>query len=943
LTDGILKAQQQLCTTCEGLKLSVDQFIIRSSQSPNNQHSLSDFPLKSSTTKYPLGTLEDIRRRGNLGCPLCNLVRESIKDPKRDNEHRADYPANLPDAVCHANWEVDGRKVVISKKPSTGPEKEYNPVRGLTRRIHLTWEDKRLKDSYLVYLPPQKYSKTTSDAHRVWGKESLFLGRTIEKYGDNQALVKSWLDLCESKHGGPCIDRNDESAAKFLEMIRHSYFGVIDVLNMQLVGLPFDTRMRRTEVVNEPSNSESSHSDSSSSSGLYSDYKPRTRVRTRYRQDALSIDPAKYVALSYVWGQTPSYTTTTANVMLHRTHGGIEKVLYLLPRVVQDAIDLVRRLGLQYLWIDALCIVQDSPRSWKLNAYNMDLIYGNATLTICAADGEDASIGLRAMHSSGEYSSYHVIRNCNPPKRPPLNLMVTRPPEMYIRASKWNTRAWTFQERLLSRRCLIFTEGRVYFQCRSTGMSEDIFADREGAGWSLDLVDAPMQIFRQLSQKAIWVYMKSVELYSSRQLTKPKDILAAFSGMSNLMEQGMRSPFIFGLPSSHLDLALLWEPTQAAERRKAKNDKEKQEYGGMEFPSWSWSGWMGATTSYGEGMVGGCLDNVSRWMEKHTWIKWYVRDGHGDLRPLWDDKKSQVDRSKEKRWRGYKSGRSYRSEESPLSGRERVRYRRRDRSYDQGLEGDIEEFEDLRPYQPSVRVVDADPRPIRRSVVMEKDTKSRERAEYSGGRRYGLAPEDISTRERERKAGLSTGYTPTHNSDFYEMYFENSESSREFQITLKDYPYRVVVAPYHPTPDSFEFPLIPILQFWTWHTFLNVRRPSGGSDASVPKLTDGLLRCHIADDIGDWCGSIVLDEGWASKTTSAKQEFIAISRAKNFTTEECEAWTYYIPKEREQSEWDLYYVLLVERVDEKWERVGLGKVFKEAFRRNAQWREIMLG
>jgi hypothetical protein len=119
---------------------------------------------------------------------------------------------------------------------------------------------------------------------------------------------------------------------------------------------------------------------------------------------------------------------------------------------------------------------------------------------------------------------------------PSVSFMVTRLPEMYIRASKWNTRAWTLQERLLSRRCLIFTEWRVYFQCRSTGMSEDIYADREGGGWSLDLVDAPMQLFRQLPQRAIRVYMKCVELYSTRKLTKPKDILTAFSGISNLME-----------------------------------------------------------------------------------------------------------------------------------------------------------------------------------------------------------------------------------------------------------------------------------------------------------------------------------------------------------------------------------------------------------------------
>jgi len=87
----------------------------------------------------------------------------------------------------------------------------------------------------------------------------------------------------------------------------------------------------------------------------------------------------------------------------------------------------------------------------------------------------------------------------------------------------------------------------------------------------------------------------------------------------------------------------------------------------------------------------------------------------------------------------------------------------------------------------------------------------------------------------------------------------------------------------------------------------------------------------------------VLDEQWVRSKTYANREFVAISEAKKFTQDECEAWTYYIPKERDQSEWDLFYVMLIERKDKQWERVGLGKVFKKAFMRNATWREIMLG
>lgn len=172
------------------------------------------------------------------------------------------------------------------------------------------------------------------------------------------------------------------------------------------------------------------------------------------------------------------------------------------------------------------------------------------------------------------------------------------------------------------------------------------------------------------------------------------------------------------------------------------------------------------------------------------------------------------------------------------------------------------------------------------------------------------------------------------------------EGRREFNITLRDYPYRVVKAPFDPELETSEFPLLPILQFRTWHTWLHVTESAprkvqfeDGSRVSLEGGTES-ARYSIADEAGDWCGSIVLDAEWASKASS-RQEFIAISNAKTFTLAECQEWTYYIPKEREQSEWDLYYVLLIERKDEKWERVGAGKVFKEAFRA-AKFKEIML-
>ena len=84
----------------------------------------------------------------------------------------------------------------------------------------------------------------------------------------------------------------------------------------------------------------------------------------------------KYIALSYVWGDGDRYKTELSNVENHKQHGGLEKVSLQFPRVISDSIKLVRSLGERYLWIDSLCIVQDSTSSWSLNASDMDLVYG---------------------------------------------------------------------------------------------------------------------------------------------------------------------------------------------------------------------------------------------------------------------------------------------------------------------------------------------------------------------------------------------------------------------------------------------------------------------------------------------------------------------------------------------------------------------------------------
>lgn len=813
------------------MDLRVDRFIIENNQqrsTPYPIHTASNFLLSSGNRKYPLGTLEQISDRSQT-CKFCNLVRRSVEIGGADNNSPND---GCRDAMCYASWEIDGRDSEDGDSDSRR-----------TRRIRLKWDNAILKkyEAYIVLVSQGQHDQDTSQ----------FLGKIIDPVKTMNSTIKSWLRLCEKHHESRC---NGELGIEdgFREVLKGSYFAVIDIINMQLVSLPWKENDRR-----------------------------------------IKFEP--FAALSYVWGH-PSldpYRTYRSNVKDHQRETGIEDHLHELPRAIQESIDLVRRIGIRYIWIDSLCIVQDSHHSFKLNARVMHLIYGNATITVCAADGEDSRTGLVATRPQNRPRQLYEDLS------PGMRLLVSRPPEAGIRASRWNRRAWTFQERLLSRRCLIFVEGRFYFQCRSMGMSENIYPGKMPTNWSLDSVHAPLQILRELSSRAFWFYMNCVSLYTSRDLSNPHDILAAFTGIGELIQGTMQASFIFGLPSSHLDIALLWEPDVKISPREPDTTFD------IKFPSWSWCGWEGATMRYKTDMVDGCLANVQEWLQNHTWIVWHIRDKHGNLRPLWNNMEASEDKSTETRWRGY-------------GVTKQVRFQHPDRpDQDDDTSQNEDQESDFSSVSSDISTT-LESRKKTQSLRHQHDDKEQKASSEDLG--SNLISKDIFGRpKRDDIPG---------------------EDQVEFSLTLPDYPFGVRLAPegYDTKAESDR----PILQFCTWSTHLRIIGPDNDSGA-----THGLCRCDLSDKVGDWCGSIVLNESWISDKQDRTSicEFIALSEARSFTREECPEWTYFVHKEREESLWDLFYVLLVEYHPKRQfhQRVGLGKVFKKAFPLLKEWKEIILG
>src|SRR3954447_1462381 len=108
---------------------------------------------------------------------------------------------------------------------------------------------------------------------------------------------------------------------------------------------------------------------------------------------------------------------------------------------------------------------------------------------------------------------------------------------------------------MLSRRCLLFVNGRIYYQCRRTTFCEDMEMPLNG-GWSLDSIDMPTRIFRE---KPFVQFTSAVELYTRRELTNPIDILNAFEGVQLVLEKRISAKIFYGVLETMVDSSLIWE------------------------------------------------------------------------------------------------------------------------------------------------------------------------------------------------------------------------------------------------------------------------------------------------------------------------------------------------------------------------------------------------
>jgi hypothetical protein len=310
---------------------------------------------------------------------------------------------------------------------------------------------------------------------------------------------------------------------------------------------------------------------------------------------------ANYIALSHCWGGMVPMTTTLETLAQRQRQIRFSE----LPKTFQDAITITRKLKVPYIWIDSLCIIQDSTEDWEIEAATMGTVYRNSLVCI-AADGAENNQGgcfikghpsrnldiccVSCPGISGKESSIHIRKRPTPMSG--FGFAHVQSGSQYS-ISKLDTRGWVLQEQALARRTLHYTAAEMSWdcatslQCECTCLAEEV--ERSSSTMQLRacklMMQNPDKLLRsQWTQKSMWPNF--VELFTQRCLTYDTDRLHAMSGIAAMISSSQESCYLAGLWKGEFPLNLLWRTKADYHTSKTIVSRRQQSY---YAPSWSWA------------------------------------------------------------------------------------------------------------------------------------------------------------------------------------------------------------------------------------------------------------------------------------------------------------------------------------------------------------------
>ena len=257
-----------------------------------------------------------------------------------------------------------------------------------------------------------------------------------------------------------------------------------------------------------------------------------------------------YAAISHCWGTHPFLTLKKSNFkdFQDRIPGKA------LTKTFRDAIDIAKFLGIQYLWLDSLCIIQDDSEDWQKEAALMGSVYGGSVVTIAASSAPDGNGGC---FFDRRFSWRCEIELGIPNKR---QLYEVIPSMLTDSASKTplSSRGWVTQERILSPRILYFTDIEVLWECDQCIASET-FPDilHEDPNWPVASSKLPENLID---------WSEIVRQYTRRYFTYSSDKLVAISSIAEKFQSKVKGDYLAGMWMQDLEKQLCWFLTSSRER-----------------------------------------------------------------------------------------------------------------------------------------------------------------------------------------------------------------------------------------------------------------------------------------------------------------------------------------------------------------------------------------
>jgi hypothetical protein len=341
----------------------------------------------------------------------------------------------------------------------------------------------------------------------------------------------------------------------------------------------------------------------------------------------------RYAALSHCWGKIPFLTTKKDT--LEERRSGIS--MSSLPKNFTNAIEITRALGIPYIWIDSLCIIQDDSADWEVESSKMASVYQYAQVVLFASNSGDSRGGLW----NPEWKSHVNPRQVgyrNPKKDQIIQLpyenmngefstiiartmiehedIVPGPYLEYESPSPLFTRAWGFQEQYLASRGVFFTGKELLWRCLSTQKCECMEEDNRRP------VDEDMDFWERLHSpdkiKSFGGWRSLMSYYSKKNITYDSDRLPAISGIAKYVQSLGVGEYLAGFWKDDIYESLLWLPKRVIPPL-AKGDSSRSTYRrratDYHAPTWSW---ISLAKCDEEGEPDGGIE-VCDWFENHSW------------------------------------------------------------------------------------------------------------------------------------------------------------------------------------------------------------------------------------------------------------------------------------------------------------------------------------